>query len=287
MARRRSLLGTIIKISNDIERQNKRNQKEQEKAEREHERMVRQAQRDQEREDNEWRKRRDAAIKLKLKDDKLLAKRQEKEHAQYVKEIKLSLESYTVSHFGLGNKKPRAYTTITDLSVAKDIAKLKKDKADPFLAKFGNIKFDEIVFSGKFNSVLGYDGLLEFKKNLDELKISFDEFKEESTAFKNVLDFAFRSGVYLAEDATDSNSTSWLTAYRFILMNCDLEDDCIYGITKIRELVNSFEIDKKDLDLCSEKNKKALLEYLADFKENLPSDFKKFILSKNQNRLVG
>ncbi len=206
---------TIGKISREIERERKRQEREANRRMKALERERKQEERERIRRFKENERKQKAKNREALK----IQKEQEKFQAKRSTEAKKVLSMYTVEEHGLANEfRGLARLPKVNFDLKNELTYLRKQNSK-LLNTNKRIKasqLDTFLFSGKFNSVLGIDGIRTLKALIYD-NVSSDE---------NILDFEdfiFQSGFfYEYEYSTEvmkelENDKSWKTFYRILL----------------------------------------------------------------------
>lgn len=279
MARRKSFLKIIIAAGKEAERARKRAEKASAAQLRAALAAERTIEKQREREANAELKR----LKKEKDNEKRTIIKQQKEKEKHIKSLKQVLTAETISHFRLGKKKPRKNSIVEDMSLDSEVRWM-KDQEEELRPKYGPIKFDQILFSGMFGSVLGFDGLVKFGKAITELGLDYEDTDVTLDEVEDdVYWAAFKSGLYFV-DLSKEQDIEWLTAYRYILTHSSKDGDKALDPATV---ISSFVVDEADLDLCSQSSRSKLTAYLEGFKDDLINRLSSFIKEKNRNRLVG
>lgn len=143
------------------------------------------------------------------------------------KRVKNSLSIETVEKYNLGNNK----STVTNYSLeptlkgeielVKDSSKFEDDK------KIKLLDIDDFLLSGRFNSVLGPDGIKYFKNEIKQIidKVNKNDSETNLINLDKFFEILLRSGIYYEDKYVPSSMEylgedyGWLTAYRFIAKN--------------------------------------------------------------------
>ena len=182
---------------------------------------------EEEREDKRRLKEMSKQAKQKEREAKAKNKQIAKTAKEREKQVKNSLSTETITKFGLGiiSDKKTSYTFNNSLSIEKEISQDSSVFENDKKIKLADV--DELLLSGRFNSVLGSDGIKYFK---NEIKGIIDSVNKNTNKdnFINLDDFfeiLLRSGIYyeynhVPEDMNYlDDDLGWLTAYRFVSKN--------------------------------------------------------------------
>lgn len=211
MGRKKGLLSTLIKISNDAERsQNRRQKKEQTR--------IKQILKDNAR-----------LQKIQERAMKQLSREEEKNVAQHKKEIRSNLTLQTIEVYSLGriNEIKISIEEIPGIDLSLNI--IKKNEGDAYFQnqkKIESSAVDDFLYCNKYNSVLGLDGFKIFKDNLKTLIDGANKgtSKDNLINLDNFFEVLLKSGIYyeanyLPDNLKQDYGVNWLTAYRFVSKN--------------------------------------------------------------------
>lgn len=156
------------------------------------------------------------------------------------KVIKNSVDTKTfsyelVSFYKLGDVMENHSHPKIEKSLEYEISLIKKSDNSKLLSqnkKINTSDIDDLLLSGKFNSVLGPDGFKLFKKELKGIMndVNKGKNKDNFINLNDLFEVLLHSGIYcedtfLPDDMkTAMQDLNWLTAYRFINKN-------LHGIT--------------------------------------------------------
>lgn len=211
------------KAQREAERERKRQSHVEAKRLREHERSVQ--------------RERKAIAKTQRDEEKRIEKERKqaekvaaKERKEYDKNVLNSLTEETITRFGLGEVKERYSSLEVDYSLDREIRIVSSLKGGEYFKINRKVKVadvDELLLSGRFNSVMGPDGFKFFKSEIKKIVESVNKKsnKDNFINLDNLFEILLHSGLHYelnhlpkGLDHLDDD-TGWLTAYRFISRN--------------------------------------------------------------------
>jgi hypothetical protein len=301
MARRRGFFSTLVKISKDIERENNRAANARAKAARNAARDIERAARarlnelkQQKRMESVRLKELKAAEKIRERADQKASQKAAKDQRRHLKAITEVLSVDTEVSYGLGRFSPREKSKVTNFSVHQEFLALKASREgdDEFVSNYGAVRFEDFVLNGALNSVLGVDGLVSFRKDLDALDLSYDDknTKNEMNAHQDYLFCSlFRNGVYKIDFIKGrSPDLAWLTAFRYLTKNELIEElPADSPASQLEKLIRDFKVAEVDSDLFSEADLGLLANKINRCAAELALDIWQFITDRNRKRLAG
>lgn len=183
------------------------------------------------------------------------------------------------------NKQNATLKIEQSISLEKHIEKAEEnDWPRDYDRKLDKGHVDELIYSGKFNSVLGPDGIKKFRESIWNIvkKENKGEGKSNLINLSDLFELLMESGVYYESgiiedvDSIVSEYPNVLTAYRYIVKNFEnIEYKEYREITKSLQKYGGDSLSLKEIQLNSKLLKKiresSLLESAGDAKSILES----------------